>query len=135
MERPALTSATQYLGHMAGQHGDSPCLHHVYVIWLSENRPLLEACARLLLNAFRCPECSNSWPLLRPGGVLAALGDGHEYHSISDTCKRCAAVVHFDQTHESRRAGLRWTRYTTDPARMGDRPTRCLGPRHWEGQV
>jgi hypothetical protein len=130
-----VTVTPHYLGHCTGSRvrkgggPNTPEVHHVFAVWIDgidvdrTDGSLLSALEILRDGGYQCPQCGAAWPLERQWGCIQSVREASSrVVKVSDTCKGCAALVHFDATPPERRPRLKWINmYEKRPDVVGDR--------------
>lgn len=121
-----------YLGHKRAQRGQAVMQHQVYVYWMPADGDLLASLLSVAsAGAITCPECGTAWDVLRRGGLVFKLSEHRAgtIRSISDACRHCPTIVHWDNTAPEAHPRLRWIHlYDRHESVMGDRPARHGAP-------
>jgi hypothetical protein len=120
----------EYLGHCWSIGPNGRTLHRTYVLWLGvPSTDMLAALRGLLTSGWRCPECTAVWPLDRRHGAIECVTPHASVRKVSDTCRHCQTIVHWDTSNAEDRAALTWVDlYERDVRYDGDRFVRHPRP-------
>lgn len=122
-------ASVEYLGYWV-RAAQVPQIHHAYVCWVEGELGALQTAA-FAATSWPCPECDRPWPLDRPNGVLDSIARTPGIvRKVSDSCRHCGAILHWDCSPVEDRRRLTWIgMYRREADVTGMRPVRW--PRQW----